>query len=311
MYTIKNLSDKLFTTEEKLIKTLISHGYLKKDGTPKSSSINSKLMNKNGLISQNGWKYFCGEFDASELLINIAKNEEPQKVFDNINNKTQSVYYNVVNSQINAGIKQMHLPEPWNGHLTQAQIMFIGSNPSFCKEEEFPTKYWSKNKIISFFENRFYNYEKDDASLYWKYLIKYTDWTIDLIDDISKEKIRNSDRVNDRQFIKENFNKLNDLIVSTEIVHCKSKKEKGTLNRKLLDEEFKQWMPQIINKFKGKIIILFGNMAGNYLEKIRDLTKNKNIIVIQQHHLSHNPQTDDEKREELKNAIKAAESKIL
>lgn len=32
-----------------------------------------------------------------------------------------------------------HLPEPWNGHLSEADILFVGTNPNYnAKEVDFP-----------------------------------------------------------------------------------------------------------------------------------------------------------------------------
>ena len=35
-------------------------------------------------------------------------------------------------------LENFQVPEPWSGHLKQARILFIGSNPSISKNECFP-----------------------------------------------------------------------------------------------------------------------------------------------------------------------------
>ena len=47
------------------------------------------------------------------------------------------------------------LPEPWNGRIESAPILFVGSNPSFDRSEKFPTKGWADHTIEAFFTTRF------------------------------------------------------------------------------------------------------------------------------------------------------------
>ena len=87
-----------------------------------------------------------------KLLLKIARNQEPQDVFDKLKkgNDAASVYSKIVNAQIEMGVKEMHLPEPWNGHLSDAEVMIISSNPSLAADEMFPTKKWSDDDIANF-----------------------------------------------------------------------------------------------------------------------------------------------------------------
>ena len=48
-------------------------------------------------------------------------------------------------------------PEPWNGHLSTARLLFIGQNPSANHREDYPsgaTK-WRKDRLLNYFETRF------------------------------------------------------------------------------------------------------------------------------------------------------------
>ena len=64
-----------------------------------------------------------------------------------------------------------HIPEPWNGDIEHAPILFVSINPGFTPDELYPNlgnKYWTipaltgvnfNNEIVEdFFENRFNNY---------------------------------------------------------------------------------------------------------------------------------------------------------
>jgi hypothetical protein len=58
------------------------------------------------------------------------------------------------------------LPEPWNGRIESAPILFVGSNPGFNpREKPFPTSKWDNADIERFFVTRF---ERTDQSAhYW------------------------------------------------------------------------------------------------------------------------------------------------
>lgn len=51
--------------------------------------------------------------------------------------------------------RQAHLPEPWSGHIANAKIVFVGTNPSVDYDERFPIETWRDEDIVDFFENRF------------------------------------------------------------------------------------------------------------------------------------------------------------
>lgn len=98
---------------------------------------------------------------------------------------------------------EFQLPEPWNGNIETADILFVSSNPSYDEQENYPIQNWNAEDMTSFFENRFKNTPKENYSVYWKSVKKWAGW---LIPNIQWDKI-----------------------ALTEVVHCKSKKEYGVL----------------------------------------------------------------------------------
>ncbi len=48
-----------------------------------------------------------------------------------------------------------HLPEPWNGDLARAPLLFVSSNPSIDEDEAYPTASWPEEDVIDFFLHRF------------------------------------------------------------------------------------------------------------------------------------------------------------
>lgn len=61
----------------------------------------------------------------------------------------------VVAFQADVGLDDHHLPEPWSGRLSEAPILFVSSNPSINRNEQFPVPGWDDDAIVDFFENRF------------------------------------------------------------------------------------------------------------------------------------------------------------
>lgn len=49
------------------------------------------------------------------------------------------------------------VPEPWNGHLRTAPLLFIGQNPAVGEHEVYPDSSWmgDEEKLFSYFENRY------------------------------------------------------------------------------------------------------------------------------------------------------------
>lgn len=61
----------------------------------------------------------------------------------------------VVEVQAAVSWTQYHLPEPWNGELESAPLLFVSSNPAIDARELYPTPQWSDAERIDFFRHRF------------------------------------------------------------------------------------------------------------------------------------------------------------
>lgn len=213
------------------------------------------------------------------LLLKIARNPEPQDVFDKIKKgkNTDSPYEAVVKSQIEMGIKDMHLPEPWNGHLSKAKIMIISSNPSISVDENFPTKNWSNDDIMDFFDGRF-SQKRENISRFWSSIAKYVSW---IVDGAEKKSVMDI---------------LDEFVVMTEIVHCKSKEEIG-VNECATDEI--KFLDEIISKFIGDYIIILGSTAGKFYKDGLFQIKNNNAKVAILPHPNAHGITDEERKKSL------------
>lgn len=142
---------------------------------------------------------------------------------------------------------EFQLPEPWNGHLDNAEILFISSNPSIDPNENYPTASWKGEDIVSFFENRFENTPKNEWSTYWRTILKWAGW---IINNIGFDKI-----------------------AITEIVHCKSQKEFGVYECMNFCAE--KWLKEVLSVYNGKYIVLVGKVAQIFYDKVKEICPNK------------------------------------
>lgn len=188
----------------------------------------------------------------NKLLLEIAKCCEVEKAKMDINHSCNKI----VCSQKDLGITDFQIPEPWNGHIDTAEILFISSNPSINFNESYPTASWNDEDIISFFENRFEDTPKNQWSRYWKSINKWTGWIL------GKDS---------------NVNLLKDYVAITEIVHCKSQKEFGVTPH-CLKTCFNKWLREILKIFKGKYIIAVGSKAKDYIKE--EFTNEKQVIYV-------------------------------
>ena len=170
-------------------------------------------------------------------------------------------------------IKQ--LPEPWNGDLENAKLLFISSNPSIDDYEYYPTLKWKDEAICDYFHNRFskekqyvknYLYPKlrDGYSTNW---VRY--WAS--IQKISK-KLLERDVMPGIDY------------ALLEIVRCKSKHEYG------VDEATEECTEKYLNKTlsfnKSQVLVIVGKKAREIFEKLFEIKLSLNKIIEKEIYLS-------------------------
>lgn len=151
-----------------------------------------------------------------------------------------------------------HLPEPWNGHLSEADILFVGTNPNYnAKEVDFPQDKDPNNYIIDFFDKRFERYKesKPRKNSFYNRLITWASWILD----------------------EGRTTALFDRIASTELVHCKSHNSEGVDD--CIDYCYERWFKKIIGNFNGKYVVLIGQKARNFNGLIQDLQSLGKTVV--------------------------------
>src|SRR5262245_49054825 len=87
------------------------------------------------------------------LLLEIARCPVIQHCIDNPT--TQHSCSTIVQLQGSTSFAHHQVAEPWSGHLAQAPLLFLSSNPSLSTMDLFPTGSWSDEHLIDYFQNRF------------------------------------------------------------------------------------------------------------------------------------------------------------
>lgn len=172
----------------------------------------------------------------SELLLSISHCEEVEKALNDSNHEC----HEIVSFQKE---EKRHLPEPWNGDINTADILFISSNPSYCDEETtFPNKHSDNDYIVNFFLTRF---ERSDYNTNFVIGIKKcASWLLNISDPaIFKKKI-----------------------CCTNIVHCKSTDEIG-VNDSTCEICSEKWLTKVLQEFHGEYIFVIGRIAQKMFDK--------------------------------------------
>ena len=183
--------------------------------------------------------------------------------------KAQSVNlacHAIWNAQGCQSLDDFHLPEPWNGDIANAKLLFLSINPGYTKDELYPrmgNEWWkdengelSIDKINDFFTNRFsstYEYVRTENGR--KVSIKMEDGTY--------KKLR-------RPFWGA-IHKIASLILNsdvqlgkdyalTEIVHCKTRRE-NNLDKRCYLMCMSLWLRRILDVAQNvERIVVIGSM---------------------------------------------------
>ncbi len=161
---------------------------------------------------------------------------------------------------------EFQVPEPWAGHLSQAPLLFISSNPSISSREPYPRWTESADKRVDFFEERFgpghaqvkdgvfgpLREQNPDGT--WHSKRRTSFW------NICK---RNASWLYERDVVPGGDYAM------TELVHCKSKGEAGVAQARsrCLD----RWLEPVLMSSPAPILVLLGDHArhglGDYLAR--------------------------------------------
>ena len=139
-------------------------------------------------------------------------------------------------------------PEPWRGHIDTAPILFVSSNPSIRGDAPFPPNGWKEQHIINHYQRCF---DDDGASIPGH------------IDKATYNSVRywTGARARAKEILGRPAKQGTDFAL-TELVHCKSEKEKGVAKAHLTCAE--HWLDRVIQVSAAAIIVLMGWQARDH-----------------------------------------------
>lgn len=199
--------------------------------------------------------------DSAGLLLRIARCPNVQKC---ITASTGNHPCREIVTNQNCRYEDSHVPEPWNGNIATAPILFVSSNPSIDSQEVYPLFSWSDEDIVDYFNNRFsgrwvrvknnrfYPRRHDGsyarASNYWG-------------------KVRNHAEV----LLQRNVQAGVDYAI-TEVVHCKSVEETGV---KSALAECAKYLPEVIAVSGSAVVVVLGTKAHSHVRQILGTVTNQ------------------------------------
>ena len=170
----------------------------------------------------------------SELLLSISHCEEVEKALIDKNNECHVV----VSYQKK---EPRHLPEPWNGNINTAEVLFISSNPSYNAKENFPSPLSDVFSVEKFFLNRLYN--SDYRPRFYIGIKKCALWILKTTEE----------------------SKLKNRICCTNIVHCKSPRQIGV--ERACNKCSQKWLAKVLQEFHGEYIVVIGRIAQKMIDE--------------------------------------------
>ena len=173
------------------------------------------------------------------------------------------------------GADDYHVPEPWQGHIETAPILFISLNPGYGADAVFPTPAWDDTKTVDFFQRRF------DPEAGWTsrlggsgiYLRRYDSsgnegftgrhvqhWSV--INGYARELL-GREPVFGRD------------IAMTMAVHCKSGESSVAKSAMRLCPQ--KWLPRVIKHSPARLVVALGNDARDACADLWVLDKNQRV----------------------------------
>jgi len=145
------------------------------------------------------------------------------------------------------------LPEPWSGNIDSAPILFISSNPSIDEREQYPDEFWSDERLVNFFHNRFGSDPGWVRDL--RASQKDGSWSRRPVAFWCHARARAAEILGKRRReIRPGID-----FALTEVVHCKSRAELGVKEARQACSY--RYLDRILSLSKAKALIVYGKHA--------------------------------------------------
>lgn len=190
---------------------------------------------------------------ASSLLLEIARC--PNLAACTRPTSTRHPCASIVSSQARYGATAFQIPEPWNGRLDRARILFVGLNPGINPREQYPDDDRPGDEIVDYFTNRFGGGRKPwildgtrpletsgaHVARQVRFLVEIRSRAAELL-DVDKRRLRPG----------------HDYAL-TEVVHCKSKESEGVADA--ATECASRWLARVVQASVASVIVCLGKEA--------------------------------------------------
>jgi hypothetical protein len=189
----------------------------------------------------------------SELLLEIANCEIARRHL--ADPSFESNCGDIVQVQAVHTLASFQVPEPWNGWLSTAPILFVSSNPSISDTERYPCGEPGAQHLIDFFRNRFEGHWVRGGTRPLErtghYGTPVAFWSG--IQARASELLRRP-AVPGRDY------------ALTEIVHCKSKKETGVVAA--MKQCPQRYLSRVLCCSAAKLVVIVGRKALQYFNTL-------------------------------------------
>ncbi len=194
--------------------------------------------------------------DNLQLLIELAR---CPVVVAHYQTRRQGACASVIASQGAHDLNSHQVPEPWNGDLAHAGIVFVSSNPSINAVERYPTSSWSNPLIIDFFQHRFGGGLEPWTAHTLRPLLRDGTHAPGWVRFWAAVRARSSELLGRSAVPGSDY-------AITEIVHCKSDSELGVSAA----EEFcaDLYLRRVIAASSAPVLVVMGDVAGRQIRRV-------------------------------------------
>ena len=174
----------------------------------------------------------------------------------------------IIDSQGMSTLEDFQVPEPWNGKIERAPLLFISSNPSISEKEQYPSWNAPETRLQDFFQHRFGGGEKQ-----WVKDGKYA-----LTQDGSYERATPYwSEIKNRAFelLSKKAVPGTDYAIS-EIVHCKSRNNIGV--DEALKECAQRYLSRVLEISSAAVVVYVGKKAEHYIKDVLEINENQSLV---------------------------------
>jgi uracil-DNA glycosylase len=189
------------------------------------------------------------EIQLSELLLEIAHCPNILACF---HDRTRShPCRRIIESQKSPSADVHQVPEPWSGKLSEAPLLFVSSNPSISETDHYPLPSWGDEEVKAYFGDRFEKWITDG---------RYTRQQ----DGSYSRAVPFWNEVRGRATeLYERTVKPGKDYALTEVVHCKSRNNKGV--EAALTECVDRYLPRVLSCSNATVIVALGKFVKQIL----------------------------------------------